>query len=180
MPAQRIYRTSGIPRQTNSSPSSRSSPSPHTVRAIVSTMRLSAILTVIPLLALVGASPTPPKPTLANGAVRFKRQGGVCTPRPSSSSNAAAQPTASDSATASASASDSASATASQSSAATPSESAIIGVNGTYPIPEVIDHGYYNADPAEGDGRRIRVAGRNDMCVTIQGASLHEGALVAM
>lgn len=143
-------------------------------------MRISAIVTVIPLLAFVGASPTPPKPTLAKGAVRYKRQGGVCTPRSSSSSDVAAQPTASDSATATATASDSASATASQSSAASPSESVHIGVNGTYPIPEVIDHGSRHADPAEGGGRRLRVAGRNDLCVTVQGAMHTSGSFVAM
>lgn len=110
-------------------------------------MRVAAVLSILGLLALTSASPA-----LAAGATRVKRQGAVCSPKTSTNSTAGG-------------------ATTTTSQAQTPSTSESGAAATANPLPDNSDSGIYPADP-EGGGRRIRLAGRNDLCVTSQnGAS---------
>lgn len=69
-------------------------------------------------------------------------------------------------------------ATTSQSGAPAPTGS---GTNSTeHPIPEIEYHGTIYADPPLGGGRRIRMTGRYDLCLTVQGGSNTANAVVAM
>ena len=66
--------------------------------------------------------------------------------------------------------------TPSSSSSAAPSPSA---TDPTDPLPEIAKSQYIFPDPKDG-GRRIRITGRDDLCVVVQGGYPGRGAAVQM